>query len=81
MDNDNKTKGKLIRCFFEPPTDQKEFPFMMREDGTIVANLENYAIIPISKWESLTGRQFTQETYNGWILFTKTTKTTEGGTS
>ena len=58
MENDEKSKGKLVRCFFEPPDVQTEYPFLMRADGTIVANLEGYAIIPIKKWESLTGKKF-----------------------
>jgi len=55
---DNENKGKLIRCYFEAPDNQTECPFLPRADGTIVANLEDYAIIPIKVWEQLTGRSF-----------------------
>ena len=54
---DNSQKGKLVRCYFEPPEMQAEYPFIARDDGTIVANLEGFAIIPIDKWEKLTAKK------------------------
>jgi len=53
-----ESKGKLIRCYFESQNPQVEYPFILREDGTIVANLEDYAIIPIKEWEKLSGKKF-----------------------
>lgn len=48
-----ETKGKLVHCYFEPKKPQREYPFIGREDGTIVANLEGYAIVPLKKWKNL----------------------------
>ena len=55
---DNSNKGKLISCYVEGNDDSDEYMFECRDDGTIVANLEGYAIIPIKKWCKLTGRKF-----------------------
>lgn len=55
---DDTFKGKVVRCYGEPRKDQKGTMFFARSDGTIVANLEGYAIIPIEEWEKLTGRKF-----------------------
>ena len=58
---DNESKGKLIGCYFQSPDNQTEYPFLARDDGTIVANLEDYAIIPIKVWEELSGSRFVYE--------------------
>jgi hypothetical protein len=38
--------GKLCNCFIMPRMDQSGPMFEARSDGTIVANLDGYAIVP-----------------------------------
>ena len=49
-------KGKLVNCYFEARDDETEYPFISRPDGTIVPNLEGYAIVPLDIWERVTER-------------------------
>jgi hypothetical protein len=50
-----RRKGKLVHCHLE--TGRKEPMFYVLDDGTIVTNLEGYAIVPRKKYEQLLKNQ------------------------
>jgi len=52
----DESKGKLVNCLLCPrdvPADKEGPMFYQREDGTIVANLEGYVIVPREEYEML----------------------------
>ena len=50
--------GRIENCYIEPRDDQEGYMFETNSKGSLVPNLKGYAIIPIEKWEQLTGRTF-----------------------
>jgi len=49
--------GRLMNCYAESREDQQGYMFEWSNEGGLVPNLEGYAIVPIEKWERLTGEQ------------------------
>ena len=47
----DKQNGKLENCLLQPR--ENEVIFVLRSDGTVVAHLDGYAIIPIEVFKSL----------------------------
>ncbi len=54
-------KGFLVECCIIPRADEKFFIFQGRSDGSIIANLYRYAIIPIEEYEELRGRSVAKQ--------------------
>ena len=49
----NESKGKLCNNLIVMRASERDPLFFRREDGTIVANLDGYAIVPIEEYNAL----------------------------
>ena len=50
---DDESKGQLVHCFMSINDCSSEPMFFQREDGTIVANLVDKAIVPLAEYRRL----------------------------